>query len=360
MLRFRKDLKDLEKLSAAFLPEDDHEYFIHVNANESNQNLPPIVEERLMARFASVAFHRYPGYEYDSLREQIARNFALQKEQVLLGNGSADLLEKIFYLFGGSPGQKIIYMQPSCPLYPPLAAKAGAIGIPIQLKEDFSLDKEEILNRAIEEKAALVVICNPNNPTGTAYSVSDIQYLAENLPMSCALLVDEAYVEFCGKSSVDLLKEYPNLMISRTFSKAYGLASARVGYLLADSKIIEKLQGLFLPCAVNTLSLVAADIVFQMRAEYVPRIQMIIAERKRMSKEIAAIQNCRVAPSEANFLLLFHKQGKELYRALQSHGISVRLLKEAPLKNQLRISVGLREENDTIIQTIKAFSEEKI
>ena len=165
-------------------------------------------------------------------------------------------------------------------------------------------------------------------------------------------------MEFDGGTAVGLMKDYPHLMIARTFSKAYGLASARVGYLLADKKIIEMVGKACMPYHVNVLSAVTADIVYQMRDEYVPRIQMSIAERKRMSELLKQIDGMEIYPSVTNFILVKHPQAVEINKYLESLGIGVRSFGNAPrLENCLRISMGTREENDTWYKAIKDFVE---
>ena len=350
-LEYRKGLADMPSYDVVERPWD-----IKVNANECNMNLPPLVEERLMGRLSHVAFHRYPNEEYDLLREQIADNFSMQKENILLGNGSSEIIEKLFYAFGGSSEHKIVFPQPSFSMYHIYAKAAEATAVPVSLSENYELDVEQFIQTVKEQKASLAVICNPNNPTGGALKVSEIEQIAENI--DCAFLVDEAYVEFYGESATGLLKKYPNLIIARTFSKAYGLASARVGYMLADAGIVEMVGKTYMPYHLNVLSLVTADIVYQMRHEYVPRIQMMVAERKRMAERLTALEGFTIYPSETNFILMKYARAVELNQYLEGRGIGVRSFGSSPgLENCLRISMGLREENDTWFKSIKLFVE---
>ena len=332
---------------------------IKVNANECNLNLPPAVEDRVMGRLSRVAFNRYPNTEAEDLKEQIAENFGLQTKNVLLGNGSSEILEKIFQAFGG-PGRKIVYPQPSFSMYKIYAKLSEAEGIPVELEADYSLDAEKFVQAVKDSEASLAVLCTPNNPTGNAVPLAAIEYIAENI--DCVFVVDEAYVEFHGLSAAgSLLKKYPNMIVARTFSKAYGLAAARVGYMLAEEKLTAMIGRVFMPYSVNVLSLVTADIVYQMRHEYVPRIQMMIAERKRMSTLLDKLAGFTVYPSETNFVLVHYAKAKELNQYLESKGIGVRSFGDAPgLKDCLRISMGLREENDRWYAEMKAFVEGRV
>lgn len=336
----------------------ERDWEIKVNANECNMNLPPMVEDRLMGRLSCVAFNRYPNEEYDALRQQIAENHKLSSENILIGSGSSEIIEKLFYCFGGTKAKKIVYPEPSFSMYRIYAKAAQATGVPVPLEKDYTLEVEKFVNVVRESKASLAVVCNPNNPTGTGYSVSDIEYIARNIPASCALLIDEAYIEFYGRTAIGLLRKYPNLIIARTFSKAYGLASARVGYMLADKGIVSMIEKSYMPYHMNVLSLAAADIVYQMRHEYVPRIQMMIAERKRMAALLDKLAGVTVFPSETNFVLIRYAKAKELNEYLESRGIGIRCFGDAPgLKNCLRISMGLREENDRWYDAIRQFVE---
>ena len=354
-LRYRTGLKDMPSYDVV-----ERDWKIKVNANESNLNLPPIVEERLMSRFASIAFNRYPNEQVDTLAEQIAANFHLQRENVLIANGSSEILEKLFFAFGGR-SRKIVYPQPSFSMYKIYAKFSASIGVPVDLREDYTFDAEAFVSAIEESKASLAVICSPNNPTGTKIPLRDIEYVAKSIKnMSCALVIDEAYVEFDGGTAMHLLKEYPYMMIARTFSKAYGLASARVGYLLAAKDIIAMVGKACMPYHVNVLSAVTADIVYQMRDEYVPRIQMAIAERKRMSELLSKLDGMTVYPSATNFILVKHPKAVAINDYLVSLGIGVRSFGDAPrLNNCLRISMGTREENDTWYKAIADFIKEQ-
>lgn len=349
-LKYRTGLKDMPSYDVV-----ERDWNIKVNANESNLNMPPMVEERLMARLSSVAFNRYPNEQVETLAQQIAVNFNLSKENVLIANGSSEILEKLFFAFGGR-GRKIVYPQPSFSMYKIYAKFSASTGVPVDLKEDYTFDAAAFVDAVKESRASLAVICSPNNPTGTKIPLADIEYVAKNI--ECAFVIDEAYVEFDGGTAVGLMKEYPHMMVARTFSKAYGLASARVGYLLADKKIIEMVSKACMPYHVNVLSAVTADIVYQMRDEYVPRIQMSIAERKRMSELLKQIDGMEVYPSVTNFIMVKHPKAVAINEYLESIGIGVRSFGNAPrLTNCLRISMGTREENDTWYKAIKDFVE---
>lgn len=350
MYNYRKGLAEMPSYDVVERP-----WNIKVNANECGMNLPPLVEDRVMARMSHIAFNRYPNEELEDLMEAIAKNYGMSKENVLLGNGSSEIIEKIFYCFGGK-NHKIVFPQPSFSMYHIYAKAAEAEGVPFDLNDDYSLNVKTFVKTVNDNNASLAVVCNPNNPTGNYIPVSDIEYIAQHI--ECPFLVDEAYIEFHGGTSVGLMEKYPHLMIARTFSKAYGLASCRCGYLLAQKDLAGMIGKAFMPYHMNTLTLVTADTVFQMRDEYVPRIQQMIAERKRMEELYASLEGFTVYPSNTNFIFVKYDKAVELNERLVSLSMGIRSFGKAPrLENCLRISMGTRMENDEIFKAVKEFVE---
>ena len=351
MLNYRNELEKMPSYDGV-----EKNYRIKVNANESTLSLPPTVEERVINRLALIAFNRYPNEQYYSLVAQIAKNFSVDTSQVLLGGGSSEIIEKVFQAFGGA-GHKIVYPQPSFSMYKIYAKAADAIGVPFNLDEQFNLNVDEFIKKIREVDASLAVVCNPNNPTGNALTPAQIEKIAASI--DCAFLLDEAYVEFYGQSAVDLVKKYPNLIVARTFSKAYSMAGARIGYMIAQAEVTRMINKTFMPYHVNVLTLAAADVVYQMRDEFIPRLQMIISERERMKNRLETIRGIKVFPSETNFLLIRLKRAEELKNYLESLDIGVRYFSPDAygLKNCLRISIGTLFENDEVFAAIKHFME---
>lgn len=350
-LRYRSKLGDMPSYDVV-----EREWKVKVNANECGMNLPPMVEDRVMGRLSRVAFNRYANEDLEQLMESIADNYGLQKENVLIGNGSSEIIEKLFFAFGGR-NLTVVYPQPSFSMYHIYAKAAEARSVVVDLnKEDYSLNVREFIQKVNDSKASLAVVCNPNNPTGNALPLDDIENIAQHT--SCALLIDEAYVEFYGQSAASLLKKYPKLLVARTFSKAYGLAAIRCGYLLGDAEVIAMVAKTFMPYHMDVLTLVTADTVFQMRDEYVPRIQQMIAERNRMSELYASLPGFKVYPSQTNFILVKYEKAVPLNEELVNMSIGVRSFGSAPgLENCLRISMGTRQENDQVFDAIKSFAE---
>lgn len=348
MLKYRAGLKNLPTYDVG-----EADWKIKLNANEFNMNLPAVVEDRVMGRLSRLAFNRYPGIEVESLKEQLAAAYNVQMDNILIANGSSEILEKVFFCLGGR-NRKIVYPQPSFSMYKIYADLSGSISVPFDLNDDHTLDAEKFVDTVNINKAHLAVICAPNNPTGTAVPLRDIEYIAQNI--NCAFIVDEAYVEFADESAMQILSKYPHMIVARTFSKAYGLAAARVGYAIADSKVTTMLGKVFMPYHVNSLSAAVADIVYQMRHEYESRISMIKAERKRVNDELVKIAGVKVYPSKTNFILIKYDRAQQLNEYLYNIGIGVRSFGNAPrLDNCIRITIGLREENDAWIKAVRDF-----
>ena len=348
MLSYRNELDKMPSYDGV-----EKNYRIKVNANESTLNLPPIVEERVLNRLAMLAFNRYPNEEYHSLVEQIAKNFSVNASQILLGGGSSEIIEKVFHAFGGA-GKRVVFPQPSFSMYKIYAKAAESEGIAFDLDEKFNLDVEKFIATVRNTNANLAVVCNPNNPTGNALTLEQVEKIAASI--DCAFLLDEAYVEFYGRSAVNLVAKYPNLLVARTFSKAYGLAGARVGYMIAQAEVTRMVNKTFMPYHMNKLSLATADIVYQMRDEFIPRLQMIIAERQRMIERLQKIPGVEVFPSNTNFVLIRLSRAEELKNYLESLDIGIRYFSPSAfgLKNCLRISIGTREENDAVFDAINS------
>ena len=354
MLNYRNGLADMPAYDVA-----ERDWRLKLNANEAPTSLPPLVEERVMARLSRVAFNRYPNQEMGDLIAQVAQKYSLREEQIFFGNGSSEIIEKLFFAFGGA-GHTIVYPEPSFSMYKIYVRAADAKGVPVGLEADYSLDREKFVRTVRENHASLAVVCTPNNPTGNLIPLADIEYIAQNI--DCAFIVDEAYLEFAGEdaSAVSLLSKYPHLIVARTFSKAYGLAAARVGYMMADASVVEMTEKAFMPYHLNVLSLVTADIVYQMRDEFLPRIYMLRDECRRMVGELSKIAGLTVYPSHTNFLLMKSKYATALNERLTERGIGVRSVGSAPrLENCLRVSMGTREENDLWLREIQAFMKEK-
>lgn len=346
-MRFRPGIETLPSYHI-----DEADWKIKLDANERTEGLPARVAQRINERLALLPFNRYPEITAYTLRNQLANRMGCAIEQIQLGNGSSELLAAICHVFGGL-GHKIIYPEPSFSMIPVYIRLADSQPVPVKLAADYSLDLEAFIDQA--RQANLAIICNPNNPTGNVLPPDSIARLAREL--TCPLVVDEAYYEFYQISAADLLKDADNLIIVRTFSKAYGLAAARVGYLLTSVDISAAIGKVLLPYHLNALSLVAAETVLDYQAEFMPGIEQTIRERHRLSTCLASLSGISVFPSETNFLLIKTEQSAQLAAQLAAKGIGIRDFSRSPgLTDCLRITIGSPLENDMVIKLIENFS----
>lgn len=330
---------------------------IIVDANESPANLPTVVLEKINKLIMDYPFNRYPQINAYDLRVRIANKYSLTPENVQVSNGSSSLLSAFCQMFAG---RKIMYPEPSFSMYQVYIKLAQAQGIPYLLEEDFSLDTQSLIEQINREQPDMVILCNPNNPTGNFTRIEAIRQVLEST--NCLILLDEAYIEFNDESCIRYLDKFPNLVILRTFSKAYALASLRLGYALADTELINMLGRLLLPYQVNGLTLLIGECVVENLDAYQPQIEQVINARQAISAKLSAM-GFAVVPSTTNFVFFYH-ENKELMQDLAvflaENLIAVRdYTAKDILKNGIRLTVGTDEENSEILSVIKEFIKER-
>ena len=350
---YRPGLENIKPYSV-----EEKDWDIKLDTNESPNNLPPLVRERVMNQLEHLAFNRYPEMGMRDLRTQIGASFNMNIQNVQIGNGSSEIIMALCQVFGG-PGRSIVFPVPSFSMYAVYAQVTDSQPVAIHLNADYSVPRDKVLQAAEESDAKLIILCNPNNPTGNVMPHEDIEYIVSQA--KCPVLVDEAYFEFYGQSAVDLMDKYDNVIIARTFSKAYGLAAARVGYVLANAGIITMLERVLMPYRINSLSLATAEILYQMRDEFMPGLEQIVAERERLAGSLEGIAGVKVYPSETNFILIKTPKSKELSAYLSAKNIGIRDFSAVPgLINCIRFTVGTPIENDDLVKAILAFMKEGI
>lgn len=331
---------------------DEAQWPIRLDANERPADLPPAIKTKVLEKLTSLPFNRYPEIGALSLKTAIGAEFGLAAANVLIGNGSSQILEAICYAFGGG-GRSIVYPTPSFSMYGIYAKLADSQPVPVALNDDYTLDADKLLTAANQAAAAVIMLCNPNNPTGTALPPEQIEYIVANT--KSLVVVDEAYHEFYGRTSVDLLSKYQNVAIARTFSKAYGLAAARVGYLLAGEEIAQTVGKVLLPYNVNALTLATAEIVFAMKQEFAASIAENSRERERLTAELSQVPGLTVYPSQTNFLLVKSDDAANLAARFSAKGIGIRDFSNTPgLINCIRITLGTAAENNAVLEAVKA------
>ncbi|MCD6140252.1 MAG: histidinol-phosphate transaminase [Thermococcus sp.] len=316
------------------------DYKIWLDKNENPFDIPTEIKEEILEELKNIPFNRYPHITADPLREKIAEFLGFEKGNIIVGNGSDELISLILKLF---EGDHIVISSPTFGMYDFFAKLEGIDLVDVPLDERFKLQNVE----DYAENAKAIFICSPNNPTGNTQEREEIISILET---GAPVVLDEAYIEFAEGSNVDLVNEYDNLIVLRTFSKAFGLAGVRVGYAVTSKEIIDYLNRIKPPFALNSLSMRIAELTLDHYDLVKQNINYIIKERDRIYKEFKGY----VYPSEANFLLM----KLNAYEFLLEKGIVVRKL-GGRLDGHIRVTIGKKEENDELIKALKEFLEVK-
>jgi histidinol-phosphate aminotransferase len=326
---------------------------IKLDANENPYGCSPRVQQAL-AEYRY--WQTYPDAGQTKLREQLQEYTGIDASHIVAANGSGELLDDLLCLFI-EPGDEVINCVPTFDLYRlrTLINKGKLINVP--RNEDFTINVSAV-KAAITARTKLIIIANPNSPTGTITPKADI---LELLNTKVPLLVDEAYYEFCGETIAPLVSQYKNLMVLRTFSKWAGLAGLRIGYGIFPPEVAGYLLKIKLPYNVNVAAQVAVQETLKDIDYLMGKVKAIIAERERLFSELEKIKWLKPFPSQANFIfcLVLNGKARELHQELQNRGILVRYFDQPFLQNGIRISVGKPEDTDVLIKALKEI-EEKI
>lgn len=327
---------------------------IKLDANELPFDLPPGPKAELVKAALEISYNRYPDPEAWSLRTKLAERWGVSPQGVLVGNGGDEVLQMLFLAFV-APGDLVLIPNPSFSMFEryALAFRAKLVKVDFSYPQ-LELRVEHLLEGIERHRPRLVILDNPNNPTG---QVVDEEGLREAASL-CAekgsvLVVDEAYGEFYGKSAIALVKEgFENVAVVRTFSKAWGLAALRVGYLLAQKPICEAVKGVKQPFNVNAFSQRAAEIMLRYGQWLESRVMSIVYLRDRIVNAINSnLTLFRARRSQANFVLVETPLGEEvILRKAEEKDIKLKVLKN-PFADGcwIRLTVGLEEEMEAFV-----------
>lgn len=333
-----------------------------LSANENPLDVGAPLRTRIAEAVAAVPLNRYPDPLANELRDLIAEVHGLERGNVLIGNGGDELLFDLALAWGG-PGRKMLDLPPTFSVYAANALLTGTEVVNVPRASDFSIDEETVLERVGEGDIDLVVVTSPNNPTGMCASKAFVEALLT--ATDALVLVDEAYHEFSGETVLSLLAQHENLIVLRTFSKAFSLAGVRLGYVLGASSVIEELCKVRQPYSVDAVSQAIGRVVFEERATFRSRIDGIIAERERVGERLAALDGIKAFPSQANWVLFAvlgadgrpdAERAAAVWQHLYDSGVLVRDFSHAPrLEGTLRASIGTPEENDRFLAALEGF-----
>jgi len=338
-------------ISAYHLKSRDYE--IKINQNEHPDDLPGWLKSEILDELRAVSWNRYPEFSKTRLQEKLADHLAVEPERLLIGNGSNEILQMVFTAVL-SPGKKLLTVVPTFPIYQQLARVCDADLITLEFEDDWSFPAEKILTALETSKTEICVLCSPNSPTGVELPT---QSLRKILPTAGGLVVvDEAYFEFTQTSALPLLGEFENLVITRTFSKAMGLAGLRIGYLIASPQLVSEFQKVKLPYNLNILSETAACKLLDHPEVISQRVESLLYEKEAFLRELAAIAAVTAFPSSANFVMIETPYPADaVFEKMIAHGILIRDISgyHPRLQKKLRISVGTRSENQACVQALE-------
>ncbi|WP_457641613.1 histidinol-phosphate transaminase [Persephonella sp.] len=323
---------------------------IKLSSNENPFDLPDWLKEKIGEEVKKIPFQRYPDPTSQELKEVIAEFYGVKPENLVLGNGSDELIQLLIMIIGDIK-KPVMYPIPTFPMYQVSADIVGRPKIEFPLNENFQLDKNKI-DKALEKKPILAFYASPNNPTGNSFDRELIKYTASK---GVFTVVDEAYIDFSDKQDfVSEALNSNNIVVLRTMSKI-GLAGIRLGVLIAREDIAKEIDKTRPPFNITYPTQVIGKIVLsEGKDEIKKQINIIKKERDRMINEISKIKGVIIYPSDANFFLIKVSDGNWLHKELIKHGILVRNMSHLPgMENCLRVSIGKPEENTEFINTLK-------
>jgi histidinol-phosphate aminotransferase len=329
----------------------DPNNIIKLASNENPLGVSPLAMQAMQQALADIA--RYPDGNGFELKHALSRRYAVDASQIVLGNGSNDVLELAARAFL-TPGVEAIYSQHAFAVYPLVTQASGATGIEVPAR-DFAHDLDAML-QAITLRTRLAFLANPNNPTGTLMRSADLLAFLLAVPPSVIVVLDEAYNEYLPDDlkadSIGWLTEFPNLIMTRTFSKAYGLAGLRVGYAFAHAGVADLMNRVRQPFNVNSVSLAAATAGLDDR-EFVRRgFELNQSGMRRITQGLAQL-GLTYIPSFGNFVSFKVTDAAGVFQRLLKRGVIVRPIASYGMPDYLRVSIGLESENERFLEALR-------
>lgn len=334
---------------------DEPDVPVKLHANENPFNLSEEIRRVISNEVSAIDFNRYPDPECEDLRQLLAERIGVQKEQLVLGNGSDELIQMIMMAFGGQ-GFPVVFPTPTFSMYKNIAFSLGEEVMPVPLDESFELKPNSILEK-VRCGPSITFISYPNNPTGNCFSREVITEIVEE--SKGIVVIDEAYFDYSKKTLLDKLAAFPNLIILRTLSKI-GFASLRLGILIGSKEVVNMINRVRLPYNITSMSRIAALSSLKLDNEINEGIERIIEERAKLYESLKAMGFVSPFKTDANFILFRVNDSEELFNYLIKKGVLIRNLNSVgPLENCLRVTVGNQDENAIFLEEMRNFKEEK-
>jgi histidinol-phosphate aminotransferase len=341
---------DLRVLEGYHSPQVDVR--VRLNTNESPGEPPAAWRDAFAAELSRVAWNRYPDRSALGLREAIGATHGVSAEQVFVANGSNEVLQTLLLAYAG-PGRNVATFEPTYQMHGQIARVTGATVVETPRRDDFTLDVDAALAAIAESRPMVTFLCSPNNPTGLVEPEANVRAVLDAVPG--LLVVDEAYAQFAPWSAMALVEESRPLVVTRTFSKTWSMAAARLGYLVGPTWLVAELEKVVLPYHLDAAKQIGGRIALRFVDEMEERVAMIVSERERIASTLDRLPVEQV-PSGANFILFRPrgKSGRHVWEALLERDVLVRDCSSWPrLANCLRVTIGTPEENGLFLGALE-------
>jgi histidinol-phosphate aminotransferase len=343
---------DLALVEGYHSPQVDVE--VRLNTNESPVGPPDALRAELVEAVAGIEWHRYPDRAATGLRSAIAELHGARADQVFAANGSNEVLQSLCLAYGG-PGRSAVVFEPTYALHGHIARVTATTVVEGERTEDFALDLDVVTDTIATAQPALVFLCSPNNPTGMVESEETVRRVLELVtPSGGLVVVDEAYGQFAAWSALELVDDDTNLVVTRTYSKTWAMAAARLGYLVGPSWLVEALESVVLPYHLDAFTQLAGTLALGHVAAMEQRVAELVEERGRVAAALGELP-IHVWPSGANFILFRPERlgGDDVWTQLVERSVLVRNCASWPrLDGCLRVTIGTRDEDDRFLTAL--------
>ena len=343
---------ELANMHAYYVPDSDG--FVKLDAMENPYSLPVELREKWASLLKSVELNRYPDPQANDLKQALRTQFSISdKHELIFGNGSDELIQMLALAIA-KPDACVLTVTPSFSMYKLISEFIGVRVAEVPLTETFSLQVDKICEAINENKPSIIFLACPNNPTGTLWSIEDVEKIIQKT--QGLVVIDEAYAPFSSFSMISLVDKYSNALMLRTFSKM-GLAGLRFGWLAGAEKWLNELNKLRLPYNINALTQVSIQFALENIFVFNDQAKQICEQREILISALQNIDELQVFPSEANFILFKMRQSsadKVFTRLLEKKVMIKNVANNNLLKNCLRVTVGTESENKIFINALKS------
>ncbi len=325
--------------------------FIRLDKNESPFDPPESFKEEILKRFLKIEWSRYPDEEKE-VKRSISDYAEFEPDGIAIGNGSNELIQSIFLKFL-EKGKKVLIPEPCFSIYPWMAQLLNTKIVKTPLDSEFRYDEKDLVKKIIHHSPFLIVLVSPHNPCGSEIMEEIVLKILEIT--NSYILIDEAYYEFSGRSFKEHITDHKNLMVLRTFSKAFSIAGLRVGYLLGNPEIIKTIEDSKPPFSVNSFAISALKFLLKKRDYVKSVVERIKEEREKLYKDLREMDHIKPFPSSGNFILfeLNKINSTIVYKSMIKRKVLLRRFNSPRLRKCLRVTVGKEKENRKFIKELK-------